>query len=670
MDQELYKAAKEGDVSCLSEIDGRNITEVEAMRIQDGIFLNRTQHGNNNILHIAARAGRDTFVAEALRRFPFLSDQVNSQGDTPLLVAARFGHLQVVKTLAEPNNELPMQDDDMATAVESGTNSRSSRRQRDVEEGLVDHQSEQGTVQDNVATMENGTNSSNISHHQSDMEERLLDNRLEQATAVENGTNSRDKATTLENETNSSSSRNQRDAEEVLVDRQLIHGTTTLHEALRNGHEEVARYLLRLDPEMATLVNGAGESPLFLAAESCCESFMLDILQSSRSYSTKGPDGLNVLHTARDCSVGIISTLIEQKPDLMRQRDDHGKAAIHYAVEASYWVLAHLMLKADASIALFPDNDGHTPLLQAASSGYDFSCKEILKMCPESIEARNHEGRHALHLCKCRGARFLMRIPEILELLNEGDDEGNTPLHLAIKENDYKKAMLLSSSNSVDLGAVNKEGLTALDLCCQTDEKNIPEKRLMWLHLAAHGAPCGRRPIVYKVPVRERVADYKPLINTMALVATLIATVTFAAVFTMPGGYDTSPDNLGVANLVKNAALKAFIVSDTIAMSCSITAVLTLALSVNRGRELQRRICIMSWVLVGLAMRGTLVAFVCGIFVVIAPKALWVAIFVCIICGIASVAVELPVPIVFSPVFIALFQSDKQQWRKARRQIK
>ncbi|KAF7146803.1 hypothetical protein RHSIM_Rhsim04G0029100 [Rhododendron simsii] len=741
MDQKLYKAAKEGDVSCLSGIDGGNKTEEEAMRIQDGKFLNRTQHGNNNILHIAARAGRDTFVAEALRRFPFLSDQVNSQGDTPLLVAARFGHLQVVKTLAQPNNEPPMQDDDTATAVECGTNSRSSHHQidaeegplgdqleqaaslkngtnssnmatdlknetnsssrhrpRDVEEGLDDHQLEQGTVQDGMATaVENGTDSRGMatalenetnlssSRRPRDVEEGLDDHQLERGTvqdnvatvengtnsttAVENGTNSRDKATTLENETNSSSSRNQRDAEEVLVDRQLIHGTTALHEALRNGHEEVARYLLRLDSEMATLVNGAGESPLFLAAESCCESFMLDILQSNRSYSTKGPDGLNVLHTARDCPVEIISTLIRQKPYLMRQRDDHGKAAIHYAVEANYWVLARQMLKADASIALFPDNDGHTPLLGAASSRLKNLCKFILKICPESIEARNHEGRHALHLCKFRDVRFLMRIPEISELLNEGDEEGNTPLHLAIKENDYEKAAVLASSASIDLGAVNKEGLTALDLCCQTDEKSSYKKGLMWLHLATCGAPCGRPPIEYKVPVRQRVSDYKTLINTMALVATLIATVSFAAAFTMPGGYDTSPDNLGAANLVKNAALKAFIVSDTIAMSCSITAVLTLALSVTGGRELQKRICIMSWVLVGLAVRGTLVAFMCGIFVVIARKALWVAIFVCIICGIASVAVELSVPIVFSPVIIALFQYVKQQWRKERRQI-
>ncbi|KAF7145947.1 hypothetical protein RHSIM_Rhsim04G0028100 [Rhododendron simsii] len=199
MNRWLYEAATKGNVSCLSGIDRTNITQEEAMRIQDGIFLKRTQHGGNNILHIAARAGRDNFVAEALRRFPFLSNQVNSQ------------------------------DDDTATAVESGRNSRSSRRQRDVEEGLVDHQLEQGTIQDKVATVENETNSSNISRRQRDVKEGLLDDQLEQATAVENETNLKDIATAPENETKSSSSRRQRDAEEVLVDRQLIHGTTAPH---------------------------------------------------------------------------------------------------------------------------------------------------------------------------------------------------------------------------------------------------------------------------------------------------------------------------------------------------------------------------------------------------------------------------------------------------------
>ncbi|KAF7115624.1 hypothetical protein RHSIM_RhsimUnG0050600 [Rhododendron simsii] len=589
MDPKLYKAAKEGDVSCLSGIDGRNITEEEAKRIQDGKFLKRTQHGNNNILHIAARAGRDTFVAEALRHFPFLSDQVNSQGDTPLLVAARFGHLQVVETLAP--------------AGERGTNSRSSRRQRDVEEGLVDHQLEQRTVQDNVTTVENGTNST-----------------------VENGTNSWDIATASENETNSSSSCGQRDAKEVLFDRQLIHGTTPLHEALRNGHEEVARYLLELDPEMATLVTGAGESPLFLAAESRCESFMLHILESIRSYSTKGPDGLNALHAARDCSVKIISKLIEDRPHLMRELDDLGKAAIHHAVETYSWDLLEAMLKADDSIALFPDArgvvlhpdaGGYTALLTASRRGCWKICEKILQVCPESIEARNREGRHALHLANHGNMRKIPR--ELWELLNVGDDEGNTPLHLAVEKSHYEKAILLTSSASIYLGAVNKNGHTALDLC-ESDWKHTNFKRLMWFHLRSHGASRGRHPNVYKVPVggthsniRDLDEDRTPIINTLALVAALIATLTFAAAFTMPGGYDSDsshPNSLGVATLAKKAALKVFLVSDSLAMCCSILALFLLLRAMRVEGEVTFSLTNTSTILIRLAFYSTLVAFI------------------------------------------------------------
>ncbi|KAI8557896.1 hypothetical protein RHMOL_Rhmol04G0046500 [Rhododendron molle] len=712
MDQKLYKAARKGDVSCLSGIDGRNITEEEAMRIQDGLFLKRTQHGNSNILHIAARAGRDTFVAEALRRFTFLSDQVNSQGDTPLLVAARFGNLQVVKTLADPNNELPMQDD-TPSSVDSGTNSRNSRHQRDVEEGLVHHQLEQGTIQDNVATVENETNSSNINRHQRDVEEGLLDDQLEQATSLENGTNSRDMTTALENETNSSSSRRPRDVEEGLDDHQLEEGTmqdgmatavengtnardmTTameyetnlssirrpryveegvddhqldvaipshwrvrnleqgtiitiaLHEALRNGHQDVARYLLGLKPEMATFDNLVGESPLFLAAESRCELFMSDILLSKRPYSTKGPDGLNALHASRHCCGTIISELIKQNPDLMRKLDNRGKAAIHHAVEADYWVLLDRMLKADPSIALFPDAEGYTALLRASRRGCWKICEKILRVCPESIEARNDKGQHVLHLARRSisvPVEYFGKIPpEMWELVNVGDDEGNTPLHLAVKEDHYVKAILLTSSASIDLGAVNKEGLTALDLCESADWMHINRKRLMWFHLRRHGASRGRHPNVHKVPhgrlrftMHYRDEDMKPFINTLALIAALIATLTFGAAFTMPGGYDSSPDNLvGVATLAKKAALKVFILSDTLAMCCSILSLFLLLRAMRVDHNVTFALTNTSTTLLRTASYATLVAFISGIFAVIAPKALWVAIVVCLVCSVA-----------------------------------
>ncbi|KAI8557919.1 hypothetical protein RHMOL_Rhmol04G0048100 [Rhododendron molle] len=143
--------------------------------------------------------------------------------------------------------------------------------------------------------------------------------------------------------------------------------------------------------------------------------------------------------------------------------DNRGKAAIHHAVEADYWVFVDQMLEADPSIALFPDAEGYTAILRASSRGCWKICEKILRVCPESIEARNDKGQHALHLANHRNMGKIP--PEIWVLLNVGDDEGNTPLHLAVKENHYEKAILLTSSASIYLGAVNKEGLTALDLC-------------------------------------------------------------------------------------------------------------------------------------------------------------------------------------------------------------
>ncbi|KAI8557894.1 hypothetical protein RHMOL_Rhmol04G0046300 [Rhododendron molle] len=134
MDPKLYKAAKEGDVMYLAARIVRmkrteeedleagilrvNRTEEDDNRYgrSEEYLLDRTQHGNNNILHIAARSGRDLFVAVALQFVPVLSNQVNSQGDTPLLAAARFGRLKVVETITKPQFKFQIRRD-MAAAT-------------------------------------------------------------------------------------------------------------------------------------------------------------------------------------------------------------------------------------------------------------------------------------------------------------------------------------------------------------------------------------------------------------------------------------------------------------------------------------------------------------------------------------------------------------------------
>ncbi|KAH0673571.1 hypothetical protein KY284_024658 [Solanum tuberosum] len=63
--------------------------------------------------------------------------------------------------------------------------------------------------------------------------------------------------------------------------------------------------------------------------------------------------------------------------------------------------------------------------------------------------------------------------------------------------------------------------------------------------------------------------------QTHIVVAALLVTVTFAAGFTLPGGFESDKDSLdkGMAILTKKSAFCAFVVTDAIAFVCSAGAV-------------------------------------------------------------------------------------------------
>ncbi|KAJ0102762.1 hypothetical protein Patl1_06592 [Pistacia atlantica] len=72
----------------------------------------------------------------------------------------------------------------------------------------------------------------------------------------------------------------------------------------------------------------------------------------------------------------------------------------------------------------------------------------------------------------------------------------------------------------------------------------------------------------------ERLSILEKSKDSEMVIATLIATVTFAAALTMPGGYksEEGPDQ-GTAFLSRKAAFQAFVITDTIAMMISLLAV-------------------------------------------------------------------------------------------------
>ncbi|KAH1033052.1 hypothetical protein J1N35_045226 [Gossypium stocksii] len=84
---------------------------------------------------------------------------------------------------------------------------------------------------------------------------------------------------------------------------------TALHDAVRNGHEEIVKLLIRRDLELALLTNNVGESPLFIAADKRHDRIAKPILNVAPDYSIEGRNKMNVLHAAVIRSISFLQTI-------------------------------------------------------------------------------------------------------------------------------------------------------------------------------------------------------------------------------------------------------------------------------------------------------------------------------------------------------------------------
>lgn len=72
---------------------------------------------------------------------------------------------------------------------------------------------------------------------------------------------------------------------------------TALHDAVRNGHRRIVKLLVEKCPELVARVNGAGDSPLFVAAEKNywdIATEILEVKEANCDYGGRG--GANLFH--------------------------------------------------------------------------------------------------------------------------------------------------------------------------------------------------------------------------------------------------------------------------------------------------------------------------------------------------------------------------------------
>ncbi|OMO96226.1 hypothetical protein COLO4_15399 [Corchorus olitorius] len=549
MDHNLYKALLTRDITFLQEKANSELP-----------FLLQVTTQGDNILHIAAKY--NLIVVEDIITFlPLVSlvNQKNAKGDTPLHVAARLGSLGATQVLVNCARNITTRERLVRMVnMEKDTALHDAARNGHVQiaELLIKEDPELALLTNDV-----GESPVFIAVDKKHVEIAKL--------IMENA------------------------PEFSLVGRNKMNA---LHAAVVRSQHEVIRLASYL---------GKLQSPL---------NYITNIsFKHQSSYSYFVPAAI-IQAASNNSNYGeFMAFLTEKCQSSLSKTDEHGWTPLHYAVHFGAVHICKLFLRyIDSSIAYIRDNDGMSLIHIAAREGERVILQILGNSYPEMWDLQDNKGQTILHLAVARGkldsVKFILGTNLSHDgLINQQDNEGNTALHLAIMQIDNQKIFkLLIKDTRVDKTITNIEGLAVIDILLLNKELGFFEKNLIALSVARKGGleslghainkngsktrsiettnleqlqqpartdtQVTNRKAEHLGPKRPSYEQIKGIASINLLVTTLIATVSFAAGFTMPGGYRSDGPDQGMAILSRKSAFRVFVITNALAFGLSSTS--------------------------------------------------------------------------------------------------
>ncbi|KAJ8754181.1 hypothetical protein K2173_002080 [Erythroxylum novogranatense] len=460
---------------------------------------------------------------------------------------------------------------------------------------------------------------------------------------------------------------------------------TAFHAAARAGDLEVVVEMIAesRETELKHLLakqNQSGETALYVATECGHIDLVKEMIKyyDTTTAGLKARNGYDPFHlAAKQGGLEILKVLMEANPELSMTYDSTNSTALHSAASQGHVEVVNFLLESVGCLAMIPKSNGKTALHSAARNGHLEILKGLLSKESSLATRIDKKGQTALHMAvKGQNVELVQElIMSDSALINMVDNKGNTALHIASRKGRAEIVKKLVFHKGLNKLAINRAAETALDTAQkigQTEIVNILEEN--GVQSARSMKPSTANParelkqtvsdIKHEVHnqlettrlTRKRVHGIAKRLNKMhteglnnainstTLVAVLIATVAFAAIFQVPGQFADKPEKLapgqsaGQANIAPKPEFLIFVVFDSIALFISLAVVVVQTSIVVVERNAKKQLMSVINKLLWLACVLISVAFLALSYDVVGTKGRWLAHWVTVLGTVIMVA--------------------------------